>query len=362
MPDIAITGFGCMTASGRGVAGLVTGPFTGEHLFKPIERFATDGLGADVAATMPGQPDLTDALCECIADALGMAGAIPSAETPLVVSNKLAADENPAALASEVAIRCGLSAGPTVANACTGAATALIMAARMILLGRAETVVVAGGSIVDRQMMAEFDASRVLSKRGLVSPCDVKRDGVLLGDAVAAVVLESAAAARRRGPAVLAVLAGWGEASDAEHLVQPSASGRGMATAISRALDRADLPHRFPDHVNIHGTATALNDVSEARAIRTVWGESWGSVPCSGTKSAFGHGLEGGALIEVLLAIQAHRLGTVPATVSVTEVDPECGLNVAGQPRQVGSVSSTLSLNSAVGGVNTALVIQAVTT
>jgi len=144
--------------------------------------------------------------------------------------------------AAEVADRTGLPEPPRVyATACVAGSTAIADGAAMIVSGRAARVVVAAGYLVDPDSFALFDGARVLARDGQVRPFSSGRQGMLLGDGVAAVVLESDDAARSRGAPPLARLAGWGRAGDAYHVCQPSPDGRGLARAIDAALRRGRI-------------------------------------------------------------------------------------------------------------------------
>jgi 3-oxoacyl-[acyl-carrier-protein] synthase II len=238
------------------------------------------------------------------------------------------------------------------------ASTALIDAAAMIAAGRAERIVVAAGYLVDADYFVTFDAGRALAPSGYLRPFSAGRDGMLLGDAVVAVVVESGAAARQRAAPVLAGLLGWGRAGDAYHVCQPEPTGRGLARAISAALGRAGLVPEQLGYVNAHGSGTAHSDAAEAAALHRALGAHAARVPVSSTKSAHGHTLEAAALLELIVTVLALRLGRLPVNANVTEPDPACRLNlVLDRTGATGRIA--LSVNAAFGGANTALVVQA---
>ncbi|MGO4759248.1 beta-ketoacyl synthase N-terminal-like domain-containing protein, partial [Streptomyces sp. 2MCAF27] len=154
-----------------------------------------------------------------------------------------AADAVPAHLAELLAGRLALT-GPrlTFTNACVASAAAIIHACRLISSGRIDAAVCAGGYLVEEETFAKFDSGRALSRDGAVRPFSADRSGLLLGDGVAAVVLESAEHARRRGARPLATVVGWGAATDTHHIAQPHPEGVGLARATRQAMRRAGDP------------------------------------------------------------------------------------------------------------------------
>src|SRR5579862_2192317 len=157
--------------------------------------------------------------------------------------------------AADVAARTGLPEPPRVyATACVAGSTAIADGATMIASGRAARIVVAAGYLVDPDSFALFDGARVLARDGQVRPFSSGRQGMLLGDGVAAVVLEAGDVARSRSARPLARLAGWGRAGDAYHVCQPSPDGRGLARAIDAALRRGRTDPADIDYVNANGT------------------------------------------------------------------------------------------------------------
>jgi 3-oxoacyl-(acyl-carrier-protein) synthase len=219
--------------------------------------------------------------------------------------------------------------------------------------------VVAAGYLVDADSFALFDGARVLARDGQVRPFSVGRQGMLLGDAVAAVVLESAATARARGAPPLAWLAGWGRAGDAYHVVQPSPAGSGLARAIGAALRRARIDPADIGYVNANGTGTSYADASEAAALHAALGSHARKVPVSSTKSVHGHALEASALLELVLTVLAVRTGLLPVNAGFLGPDADCELELVLGAAREERCRYALSLNAAFGGASTTLVVAA---
>ncbi|MEU4485607.1 beta-ketoacyl-[acyl-carrier-protein] synthase family protein [Streptomyces purpurascens] len=270
------------------------------------------------------------------------------------------ADAVPARLAELLAGHLGLT-GPRLAftNACVASAAAIIHACRLISSGRIDVAVCAGGYLVEEETFGKFDSGRALSRDGMVRPFSADRSGLLLGDGVAAVVLESAEHARRRGARPLASVPGWGAATDAHHIAQPHPEGAGLARAARQALRLAGDPDGASlGYVNAHGTGTKYNDGAETRGLRAALGGRAGSIPVSSTKSTTGHLLEAAGIVEFVITLLALTDGVLPPTAGFTRPDPECDLDyVPNRPRRA-DPRRALTINAAFGGANTALVLE----
>ncbi|HEY7146923.1 MAG TPA: beta-ketoacyl synthase N-terminal-like domain-containing protein [Streptosporangiaceae bacterium] len=367
--QVVITGLGVTSAYGRGTAPLLAGVLSGKPAFAPVTRFGTERCRVKVAAQLPGAPVLADEITAAVQDACAAAGldAGQRAGCELLValhSDAAAARDATAGsavgdTAATVASRCGFPAAARVyAAACVAASTAVADAASMIVTGQAGRVTVAAGFLVDSDSLSLFDAGRALAADGQVRPFSTGRRGMLLGDGVAAVVLESAAAAASRGARPLAVLAGWGRAGDAYHVVQPRPDGSGMARAITSALRRAGLSPADIGYVNANGTGTSFSDSAEAAALHRALGAAAGLVPVSSTKSVHGHALEASALLELVVAVLVLGAGRLPVNAGYLGPDPDCQLDLVLTSRQA-SPGYALSLNAAFGGANTALLVGA---
>jgi 3-oxoacyl-(acyl-carrier-protein) synthase len=370
--QVVITGMSATSAFGRGTAPLLAGALSGQPAFGPVRRFGVDGRRATAAAELQGPVALAGELVAVIEAACAQAGLGPgdraSAELQMALHSDAAAARDVTAravtgsTAAEVAAITGLPEPARVyATACVAASTAIADAAAAIVSGRAARVVVAAGYLVDPDSFALFDGGQVLARDGHVRPFSSGRQGMLLGDGVAAVVLESGGGARSRGASPLARLAGWGRAGDAYHVCQPSPDGRGLARAISAALSRGRTDSADIDYVNAGGTGTSQGDCAEAAALRRALGGHADAIPVSSTKSVHGHALEASALLELVLTVSVLRAGVLPPNAGYLGPDPGCDLNlVLGPAREApGGCRHALSVNAAFGGANTALLVAA---
>jgi 3-oxoacyl-[acyl-carrier-protein] synthase II len=370
--QVVVTGMSATSAFGRGTGPLLTGALSGRPAFGPVRRFGTGGRRATAAAELEGSVVLADELVAVIGAACDQAGLGPadraSAELLMALHSDAAAARDvttravTGSTAAEVAARTGLPDPPRVyATACVAGSTAIADAAAAIVSGLAARVVVAAGYLVDSDSFALFDGGRILARDGQVRPFSSGRQGMLLGDGVAAVVLESDGAAASRGVPPLARLAGWGRAGDAYHVCQPSPDGRGLARAIDAALRRGRTDPADIDYVNANGTGTSYADSAEAAALRRALADHADAIPVSSTKSVHGHALEASALLEFVLTVLVLRAGLLPVNAGYLGPDPDCRLDlVLGCAREVpGGCRHALSLNAAFGGASTALLVAA---
>jgi 3-oxoacyl-[acyl-carrier-protein] synthase II len=391
--DVTVTGFGIRTVFGTGADPLRRGVFAGVPAFTATTRFDTGPYRTPMAAAAPDGPDavedwaLRHALAQCGVEAAEMAGLPAGTEAPVLLgiagdhtsvtrywraadreapqgvpprSMGRVADAVPARLAELLAGRLGLT-GPRLAftNACVASATAIIHACRLISSGRTEVAVCAGGYLVEEETFGKFDSGRAFSRDGMVRPFSADRSGLLLGDGVGVVVLESAERARRRGTRLLVNVVGWGAATDAYHIAQPHPQGVGLATAVRQALRLAGDPDGAAlGYVNAHGTGTKYNDGAETRGLRAALPHRAESIPVSSTKSTTGHLLEAAGVVEFVITMLALTDGVLPPTAGYTRPDPDCDLDyVPNQPRSA-DLHRALTINAAFGGANTALVLE----
>jgi 3-oxoacyl-(acyl-carrier-protein) synthase len=370
--QVVVTGVGALSAYGRGAQALLSGALSGRPAFAPVQRFDVSARRVRIAATMPGSPDLGTEVARVIGEACDDADLPPSgrARTPLFLaihgdlSIARAPDAGrpglgPEAFTAAVAGRCGLAEHGIrcYMSACVSASTAIADAAAFIARGHADRVVVAGGYLVDSDQFALFDAGRVLAADGQIRPFSAGRRGMLLGDGAGAVVIESAETARARRAPPLALLAGWGRSGDAYHPCQPHPEGVGMARAVTAALERAGLAASDLGYVNAHGIGTSQSDPAEANALRLALGDVAATVPVSSTKSLHGHSLEGCGVLELILTLLATRKGMLPVNAGFLGADDSCPVNLVLDEVLAASPEFAMSLNSAFGGANTALVV-----
>jgi nodulation protein E len=198
-----------------------------------------------------------------------------------------------------------------------------------------------------------WQAMRVLSPDGLW-PFAKKRNGTVLAEGAGILLLEEYEHAKARGAPILAELMGYGMTADAADMVNPSIDG--AATAMQMALDDAHLSASDIDYVNAHGTATAVNDINETRAIKRVFGNAANKLSISSTKSMHGHCLGAGGGIEAVAALKAIEQKFVPPTVGLDEPDPECDLDYTPNQGRAREVNYAMSNSFAFGGLNAVLV------
>jgi 3-oxoacyl-[acyl-carrier-protein] synthase II len=267
--------------------------------------------------------------------------------------------------AAQVAIRYG-ARGPSlcVDTACAAGAHALGEAWRALRAGDAD-VILAGGAeaAVTPLSVAGFMAMKALSRRNddpthASRPFDAGRDGFVLGEGAAVLVLEDWEHAVRRGARIHAELVGYALTCDAWHLTAPDPEGDGAARCMALALGAAGLRPADIDYVNAHGTSTPANDVLETRAIRRVFGQHADRLAVSSTKSVTGHLLGAAGALEALATVLTLREGIVPPTSTLEQPDPECDLDyVPGTARQA-SVRAALTNSFAFGGTNACLALR----
>jgi 3-oxoacyl-[acyl-carrier-protein] synthase II len=264
--------------------------------------------------------------------------------------------------AGTIAIRSG-ARGPnmTVNTACAAGASAIHLSRDLLRAGAAD-VMLAGGveAGVTGLSVSAFAQMGALTKNPdpatASRPFDVARDGFVIGEGAAVLVLETAEHAAARGATPLAVVAGAGASADAHHATAPPDDGGGARLAMQRALDDAGIDLGAVGHLNAHGTSTPLNDAAEGRALRAVFGDHTDRIVVSSTKGVTGHTLGAAGAIEAIFAIQALREGRVPPTANLSEQDPEIVLDVvAGEPRQV-ALEAVMSTSMGFGGQNAALI------
>jgi 3-oxoacyl-[acyl-carrier-protein] synthase II len=265
-----------------------------------------------------------------------------------------------------VAIATG-ARGPNFApvSACASSAHAIGEAAAIIRRGEAD-VMIAGGSEAPlaRMVVAGFNAMGALSTRNddpaaASRPFDAERDGFVLGEGGAALILESAEHAARRGAAVLANLAGYGTTDDANHMVQPAPGGTGAARAMTLALGAAGLQPEEIGYINAHGTSTPLNEKFETQAIKAAFGDAAYRVPISSTKSMTGHLLGAAGALEAALAIMAIEEGILPPTINQTSPDPDCDLDYVPNVARRAAIKHVMTNSMGFGGHNVSLIFSA---
>ena len=247
-------------------------------------------------------------------------------------------------------------------SSCSSGADALGQGWEMVRRGQ-EDVVLAGGSEapVYPIAVAGFNALRALSRHNenpqeASRPFDANRDGFVMAEGSAVLVLESEASATKRGVAPLAELRGYGATSDAYHLTEPGPTGESAAKAMLLALEQAGIGPGDVDYLNAHGTSTPLNDRQETKAIKLALGEDAYRIPISSTKSMTGHLLGAGGALEAAFSVLAIRDGKIPPTINLREPDPECDLDYTPNRTVERSIASVMSNSFGFGGHNSVIV------
>ena len=267
--------------------------------------------------------------------------------------------------ASNVAIDLGIR-GPAVgnSNSCASGAMAIGQAFHAVRSGMVE-VALAGGAEAPLAPLTfgAFAMIRVLSQRNedpstASRPFDVDRDGFVMSEAAAVLVLEAWESAERRNATILGEIAGFGASTDAYHLTAPLPSGEAAAAAITTALGDAGLAPEEIGYVNAHASSTQLNELAEAKALHLALGEHARSVPVSGTKGLYGHALGASGAIEAIITVMALRHGLLPGTCNLVKLDERCDLNVLREPSSA-RPRAALSTSFGFGGMNAALVFRA---
>ncbi len=256
---------------------------------------------------------------------------------------------------AHVSIEFGIK-GPTfgIVSACSTATHSIGIVYRMIREGGID-LGLAGASEASLNWgtTRAWQAMRVLSPDGLW-PFSKARNGTVLAEGAGILMLEEYEHAKARGAPILAELMGYGTTSDAADMVNPSIEG--ASTAMQMALDDSGLATSDIDYVNAHGTATAVNDINETRAIKRVFGKDANKLSISSTKSMHGHCLGAGGGIEAVAAIKAIGDNFVPATVGLNDPDPECDLDYTPNVGKEREVNYAMSNSFAFGGLNAVLV------
>jgi 3-oxoacyl-[acyl-carrier-protein] synthase II len=414
--DVWITGIGVITAIGTGVDAFRAGLRAGRSPVKRIDRFDPSPFRSQVAAQvddfdpiawMPprtarqldrfsqfglvaGQLALEDAglrpgeagsaARERIGIYLGSAlGGIAYAES----QHEAYLERGIKAVAPNLALAVFGGAAPanlgialdvrgpilSTANSCASGAVAVGEALNAIRAGTIDAAI-AGGAEVPLSPLAfgAFDIIRALSDRHnddpaqACRPFDGDRDGFVMGEGVAFLVLEAEEIARARGAKPYARVMGYGATSDANHMVQPRADGSEAARAATIALDDGGVDPSEIDWVSAHASSTPLGDIAEARAITRALGERAATVPVSGTKALYGHPLGASGAIEAAICAMAIRDGWVPASTNLVEPEAELGELLPGLLRsgQDGRYDRILSTSFGFGGLNASLVFGSV--
>lgn len=267
--------------------------------------------------------------------------------------------------AGRIAMLNGLK-GPNYAtvSACATSAHSVTDSVMLIQRGSADVMVTGGSEAVICPMgVGGFNAMKAISTRNdapekASRPFSKDRDGFVMGEGGAVLILEELEHAKSRGAKIYAEIAGFGLTADAHHITDPAPGGSGVVSAMRIALDDAGMKPEDIDCVNAHGTSTPPNDRNETMAIKTVFGEHAYKIPVHSVKSEIGHLLGASGAIECIAAVKTITDGIVPPTINYDNPDPECDLNYVPNTALKKEIRTVISDNSGFGGHNTAIIFR----
>lgn len=412
-PLVAVTGMGVITSLGAGKAANWAALTAGRSGIHRITRFPIEGLRTTIAGTVDFEgaqaycaPELSERLATTAAlEAVGQSGlpegdfpgalfvAVPPVEIEWPQRRALAEASGQAGdityedilrgaatgrfapwhelflfgtVADHLADRFGTKGSPiSLSTACSSGATAIQLGVEAIRRGETPAALCIGtdGS-VHAEALIRFSLLSALSTQNEVpeeaaKPFAKNRDGFVMGEGAAALVLESAAHARARGAEILGYVLGAGEKGDGFHRTRSSPDGAPIVAAIAAALDDAGVAPDAIDYVNAHGTGTPENDKMESMGLMAVLGERMRSVPISSNKSMIGHTLTAAGAVEAVVSLMTIREGVIPPTINYRVPDPAIPLDVVPNEAREAKVTRVLSNSFGFGGQNTCLVLSA---
>jgi beta-ketoacyl-acyl-carrier-protein synthase II len=258
-----------------------------------------------------------------------------------------------------------LGPNATISTACATGTQAIGEAAEFIRRGSADLVITGGvEAVMHDWAIAGFCAMRALplnyndNPTQASRPFDAAREGFVFSEGCGVLVVEELGHAQQRGARIYAEIAGHASSSDAFHFAAPEPEGKGPMRAMRWALKDANLPPEAVDYINAHGTSTPLNDPTETKAIKGVFGEHAYKLAVSSTKSMIGHSMGAAGALEAIACIMAIWNQLIPPTINYTTPDPECDLDYTPNQARPAEVNVTLSNSFGLGGQNACLVIK----
>lgn len=300
-----------------------------------------DRLGVDFATGIGGLWTLLDAW-----DTLREKG--PRRVLPMTVPMLM-----PNAAAGNLSLHFGARAyARTVASACASSTESIVNAIEHLRDGLAD-VVIAGGteSVIHPVTIASFSSMQALSRRNddpatASRPASIDRDGFVMGEGAAVLILETEEHAKARGAKIYAAVVGGGVTADSYHITANDPEGTGAARAVRLALEMADASPDDVTHINAHATSTPVGDPNEYVALKTVFGDRIDDIPVSATKASTGHLLGGTGALEAIFTIMALQERLAPPTINITEQDPAVPFRLSGEPTPLGSGQQLAISNS----------------
>jgi 3-oxoacyl-[acyl-carrier-protein] synthase II len=405
---VVVTGLGCISPLGNDVASMWSNIVAGRSGVGPITqfdasahktRFAAEVKGFDaavlfghrearrmdrftqfaLAVALQAMQDAGLSVSESNRDRIGVViGTGIGGMTTVIEQTQVFVERGPSRLspffvpmmlpdtaASMVAIQLGVR-GPNMAvvTACATGTNAVGEAAEIIRRGQAD-VILAGGSesAIIPIAIGGMNVMGALSTRNddpqrASRPFDLNRDGFVIGEGAAVLVLENLEFAQKRGARILAEISGYGTSNDAYHISAPAENGAGAALCMRMALENAGLGVGEIDYINAHGTSTPLNDKSETAAIKTVFGERAYHLPISSTKSMTGHLLGASGALEALICVKILQDAVLPPTINYETPDPECDLDYVPNVARPLQVQRLMSNSFGFGGHNATIILS----
>jgi len=363
------------TKIGGEVKGFDAGQYVEKKLVKRMDRFTQFAVAASLQAVEQSRLniDVSNALDCGVIIGNSVCGLLSVSKQyqnlaeygPSRVSPILAPTMTGDAASVQVSLILGAKgANYAPSSACSSGSDAIGQAYEKIKLGNAK-VIVAGGTEapIIPIVIAAFSNIRALSAKNdapkeACRPFDAQRNGFVMSEGSAMMVLEDADYAIQRGAPILAELASYSATSDAFHLTQPAPGGESASYAVRLALSRANLHPDEIDHINAHGTATLLNDRTETAVIKTVFGDRAKEIPISANKSVLGHLLGAAGSLEALITILSLRNGIAPPTINLTHPDPDCDLDYVPDKARQAKIRAAMSNSFGFGGHNSVLIFR----
>jgi len=403
---VVVTGLGALTPIGHGADGLLEGIRAGRPGVKAVGRFDSSSFSCHVAAEVTdfepqavldakqvrrldrfaqfavacGRQAIADARLDLthvdreragvfIGTALGGASFAEEQYNVYMregirrVRPTLALAVFGGSASCNIAIDAGFT-GPTSANSdsCASGPIAIGEATRLIRGGEVDLMLAGGVEVpLTPLIFGAFDIIRAMSTRNgnpqtACRPFDRGRDGFVMGEGAAVLMLERLEHAQARGARIYGEVLGYGSTNDAYHMTAPLPSGDQAARAMRLALASAGVRPEQIDYINAHASSTPLNDTTETRAIKMVFGEAARRIPISGTKSMHGHALGASGAIEAAICMLALQSDYLPPTINLDDPDPECDLDYVPHQGRAQRVNHILSNSFGFGGINAALV------
>ena len=340
-----------------------------------MDRFVQLSVAASLEAVNQSNLEINTSNAEDIAVVIssGIGGIITLSQQIEVMLNKGARRVSPFLVpmmlpdmaSGQVSILLGAK-GPnfSTVSACASGGDAIGQSTKMIADGTVKVAITGGTEAAICPIgIAGFNSCKALSKHNeepqkASRPFDANRDGFVLGEGAAILIIESLENAQSRGANPLAEIIGYGASGDAHHITQPAPEGEGGARAMKTAIENAKISPTDIDYINAHGTSTPMNDKYETSAIKTVFQEEAYKIPISSTKSMTGHLLGASGALEAAITSLSIIHGTIPPTINLENPDPDCDLNYTPNLSKRGKIKTAMSNSFGFGGHNCSLIFK----